>query len=138
MVTSINCSIFSNLKTGLTMKKIFIASLLTFFFAHSLMAASVLNAQYDKEAQQVAVQVAYCTDRMNKISPPAELQDGMCRETYPMSCDVTLVVHNEAKDPKRSDTCLTERLVYDTANIVKPGYFNFKANDGSMASVFVD
>lgn len=121
------------------MTKTIVSCLLPLFSASSLMAASVLDAQYDRDVEQVTVQVAYCISKMSKVSPAAELQDdGMCSPTYPMSCEVALVVHNEAKRPKPSDTCLTERLVYHTTNVIKPADYWFRANDGSVKTAYVD
>lgn len=117
------------------MKKSLFVLLFAALGAHSAMAASILDAKYNKENEVVIVRVGYCTRAGAK--PKAKLISGLCREQYPMSCDVTLVVKNEPTRVSRADTCVTERLFFDVEDAVRPAFYNFEANDGSRKEVFV-
>lgn len=116
------------------MSKALSALLLTLFFAHAAMTASVLSAEYDKETQVVILGIFYCYHSTNAIK--VELVPGSCKETSPQQCDVELVVHNEGSH-NFVDTCIGEWIEYDVSNLAKPANVHFHSSDGSRQTVYV-
>lgn len=118
------------------MKKYLGTLLFALTLTQTVSAATLLAGYYDRARQFVEVNVGYCIDR--DLLPDIAFHEGLCRPTFPASCDVLLDIQNENLFPHSEEECGSEWLSYDVLDLPKPVILNFLANDGSVGSILVD